>query len=170
MQDYYHFYLENIFPPLSTECINEMKNRTSEMRTGCEDNARPLQAKELNQTQSDSPCGICYKLVEQCHLKNKKFSLLNHYIHAKKLLGLRILYHYYTVIKWCIQYLSINAVISWDNGGDDCYPSSHAMSIFSTCPHFPWLLLRFVAKTMYYGAQRPVKPANLLSCGLFGLR
>ena len=84
MQYYYHFYLENIIPPLSTVRINEMKNRTSEMRSGCEDNVRPLQAKELNETQSDRPCGIWHKLVEQYHVKNKKFSLLNRYIHAKK--------------------------------------------------------------------------------------
>lgn len=48
-------------------------------------NAGPLQAKELNRTQSDSSCDICYSLVEQCHPKTIKymFSLLNGCIHAQ---------------------------------------------------------------------------------------
>ncbi len=48
-------------------------------------NAGPLQAKEMNQTQLDSSCDICYSLVEQCHPKTMKykFSPLNDCIQAQ---------------------------------------------------------------------------------------
>lgn len=40
-----------------------------------ENNAGPLQAEEVNQTQSDSPRDICYSLVEQCHPETLKYTL-----------------------------------------------------------------------------------------------